>query len=409
MPKSTKGKCVFTEKLQKNYPFIRATDNSEKVLCTICNCEISLTSGGKADIERHIGRGKHTTAAKSQSSTQSVASIFTSDLAKPAKEGVWTYHTVRANQSFRSASCATQIFRSCFGMSSFRCSKTKCQAIVTNVFAPHARGLLKEDLKQCRYLSVYTDASNHGNVKIFPVLVRYFKPLTGVQVKVLHVSSQHGETSAIISNLISTAATEYDIKTKIVGFCGDNAKVNFGGSTRGGQNNVYYHLKAWIPHLIGIGCTAHIVHNSLKSACEAVPFDVECVVVKIYSHFYLYCVRTRALQEMCESANTEYKKLLGYAKTRFLALGPAIKRILHLYDALQDYFISLPKGEKLLKEFFQKPDSKFWLMFVEEQVTKSTYSIHSTQPKIQTHNFDVSGSAVCRLRIKNRGRRRYGT
>lgn len=327
-----------------------------------------MTSGGRADIDRHIGREKHIKAVKSVASTSSVALIFASDSAKPAQEGVWAYHTVNSNHSFRSASCATKIFKACFGMKTFSCSKSKCRAIVTNVFAPHARALLKEDLKQCRYVSVYTDASNHGHIKIFPVLVRFFNPLVGVQVKVLEVTSQSGETSTVISNLISTAADEYELKMKIVAFCGDNAKVNFGGSTRGGQNNVFYRLKTWAPHLIGIGCSAHIVHNSLKNACDAVPFDVECIVVKIYSHFYLYCVRTHALEQMCEYANTEYKQLLGYAKTRFLALGPAIKRILHLYDALRDYFTSLPKGEKLLKEFFQKPDSKFWLMFIEEQV-----------------------------------------
>lgn len=59
--------------------------------------------------------------------------------------------------------------------------------------------------------------------------------------------------------------------------------------------------------------------------------------------------------------------LLGYAKTRFLALGPAIKRVLKLFDALQSYFIDLPKGEKVLKKFFQTPESKFWLLFVQDQ------------------------------------------
>lgn len=292
MPKVTKGRSVFTEKHQKEYPYIRSTAESDKVLCTICNSSFSVASGGKADIDRHIGREKHIAASKSQASTSSVALIFASDLTKPAKEGVWAYHTVNSNHSFRSASCATKIFRTYFGMPTFTCSKTKCRAIITNIFAPHARALLKDELKQCRYVSIYTDASNHGNIKLFPVLVRFFKPLVGVQVKVLQVSSQNGETSTIISNLISSAATKYEIKTKIVAFCGDNAKVNFGGSTRGGQNNVFYRLKTWLPHLIGIGCTAHIVHNSLKSACDAVPFDVECIVVKIYT--FLSVLRTHS-------------------------------------------------------------------------------------------------------------------
>lgn len=49
----------------------------------------------------------------------------------------------------------------------------------------------------------------------------------------------------------------------------------------GGSNNVFSRLKVQLPHLIGIGCVAHITHNALKHACEAVPFDVEQIIVKI--------------------------------------------------------------------------------------------------------------------------------
>lgn len=95
--------------------------------------------------------------------------------------------------------------------------------------------MILEDLKQCTYVSIYTDASNHGNTKLFPVLIRYFNLISGVFVKVLEVSAEVGETSEIISNLIWNVAREYGIETKIVAFCGDNAKVNFGGLSRGRQ------------------------------------------------------------------------------------------------------------------------------------------------------------------------------
>lgn len=228
--------------------------------------------------------------------------------------------------------------------------------------------MLEQDLKESHYVSIYTDASNHGNIKLFPVLVRYFIPTVGVRVRILDLTEEAGENSTIISDLIESAADKYNLKKKIVCFCGDNAKVNFGGETRGGQNNVFYRLKLWLPHLIGIGCVAHITHNTLKFACDEIPFDVEWVAVKIYSHFYLNTVRVTALKNFCEEADVEYNKLLGYAKTRFLVLGPSIKRILEQYDALQMYFLDLGRGEKKLKEFFSEKSSKLWLMFVKEQV-----------------------------------------
>lgn len=198
-------------------------------------------------------------------------------------------------------------------MENFSCSQKKMSS--NSRQCPHAQQLLELDLKDCHYVSVYTDASNHGNIKLF---------------KMLDLTQEPGENSTIISALIESAANKYKLKKKIVASCGDNAKVNFGGETRGGQNNVFYRLKQWLPHLIGIGCVAHITHNALKFACDEIPFDVEWAVVEIYSHFYINTVRVTALKDFCEEANVDHQKLLGYAKTRFLALGPAIKRILKL-------------------------------------------------------------------------------
>lgn len=161
---------------------------------------------------------------------------------------------------------------------------------------------------------------------------------------------------------------KYELKDKLVCFCADNAKANFGGDTRGGKNNVFYKLKQQIPHLIGVGCTAHNEHNALKFASDVLPFDLECVVVKIYSYFYRNTVRVTALKQFCDEADGIFMQLLGYAKTRFLALEPAVRRILKMFTPLQNYFVSLQKGEKMLKEFFSESSSKFWLHFICEQV-----------------------------------------
>jgi hypothetical protein len=67
---------------------------------------------------------------------------------------------------------------------------------------------------------------------------------------------------------------------------------------------------------------AHIEHNTIKRACDDLPFDVEWVIVKTYSHFYRYTCRAAELKKFCEEASTEYNQVLGYAKTRFLLCLP---------------------------------------------------------------------------------------
>lgn len=122
--------------------------------------------------------------------------------------------------------------------------------------------------------------------------------------------------------------------------------------------------------MIGVGCAAHIVHSALEAGCDALSVDIEWIVVKIYSHFYIYTVRVEALKSICASEDIDFKKLLGYAKTRFLAMGPAIDRILNIYDALKRYFLEIPgKKEILIKSFFREPSSMLWLLFAREQVS----------------------------------------
>lgn len=373
MPNSRR-KCVFNSDLQKKYKFMKKGNTDSDVICEICGSTISIAAAGKTEIEKHLAAAKHKKALNARSKTRTVNNFFasTKDYTISACEGVWSYHVIKANHSFRSSDCASKVFRTCFEMRMFHCARTKCEAIVVNVFAPFVVEEIKKELVCVNYVTISTDASNRGNVKMLPVLVRYFIPTIGVHVKIIEFSSEKGETSLIIADLLKKTADKFDIKDKVVAFCADNCPTNFGSCERRGENNVYYHLKQWKPSLIGVGCAAHIVHSALKSACDALPIDIECIVVKIFSHFYIYTVRVEKLKSMCaEIDGVEYSQLLGYAKTRFLALGTAIGKILNLFDVLKSYFLGSKKGELLIKSFFNHPLSKLWLTFVKEQVSYS--------------------------------------
>lgn len=313
---------------------------------------------------------KHKKAETANSGCQPLTNFVKRvDLNTAAREGVWAYHVVNANNSFLSTACTSKLFRECFGMKNFHSAKTKTEAIVTNVLAPLGEDMLKEELSNCRFVTLTTDASNHGNTKMMPVIVRYFVPTIGVRVKMLDLSSIKNETSDTIFDLLKNTAIQNDIADKFVGFCADNCATNFGSVERGGQNNVYHKLKQWKPSILGIGCAAHIAHNTMKYACSRLKTNIECIVIKMYTHFYIHTVRNEALKSVCDLfEDVEYKQLLGYAATRFLALGPAIGRILELFDPLKTYFLELGKCPKKIKVFFQSPLSRLLLLFIKEQV-----------------------------------------
>jgi len=153
--------------------------------------------------------------------------------------------------------------------------------------------------------------------------------------------------------------TKNELTSKTVTFCGDYANCNFGGNDRKGVDNFYAKLNTYLEKtLIGIGCGAHIIHNAIKTAADYLPVKFECIIVKIYSFFYIYSIRVKALREFCHAVDTEYKILLGYSKTRWLALMPALERFLKMFQPLKNYFLSIDKCPNILREFFDNSSSE---------------------------------------------------
>lgn len=120
------------------------------------------------------------------------------------------------------------------------------------------------------------------------------------------------------------------------------------------------------------------------------------IIVKIYSFFYIYSVRVEALKDFYESTDKEYKKLLGYSKTRWLALMPALERVLKMYQPLKIYFLSIDKCPNILKTFFENPSSELWLYFMHAQAA----TFHQVVLKIEGQNVSAIESAkeINRLR-----------
>lgn len=375
MSKRKRGINVLSDKLREQYPFIVKTKSDSDVHCNVCNTDFNISHGGKSDIESHLKSDKHKTAVGAAASSQQLTRYFKSfsmtkhDLQIAACEGVWAYHVINSNHSFRSADCASKIIRNCFGLEKFTCARTKCESIATGVFAPFVVDELKKDLEKCHFITVITDASNHGIIKMFPVVARYFSEKEGVKVRIINLTTEGGEDSNIIVALVKAALVKFGAEAKLAGFCGDNAPCNFGNLERSGTKNALYKLNQLYPGLIGVGCGAHIVHNTLKAGCDKMPFDVELIVVKIYSHFYLFTVRVTKLKQFCESVDVEYQKLLGYGKARFLALLSAVDSILRIFDGLKEYCNNDPSAPVSMKDFFNNPMAKIWLLFIRDQVS----------------------------------------
>ncbi len=58
-------------------------------------------------------------------------------------------------------------------------ARTKCDTVVSNMFAPWATTLVTQDRDQVEFVSLHTNASNHGHLKLLPIVVRHCKIYNG--------------------------------------------------------------------------------------------------------------------------------------------------------------------------------------------------------------------------------------
>lgn len=365
-------KCIFNASLQAKYPFIHnySQDESE-VQCSFCASKFSVAHGGNTDIQCHINSTKHKNSAKAVASTSSIKNFcITTSFNETTKkvlaaEGTWAYHLIQHNHSFRSADCTSKLINVMFEPK-YSSARTKSNAIISGVFEPMTMQTVEADLNSVNFITVCWDASNHKNTKLMPILVRFFLPSTGIQLKILELKDIPGETADLVSEYVINVITNFNINDKVIGLCADNTNSNFGGAARKGANNVYTKIKKCLdkPNLVGIGCMAHIINNCIKTACDILPVDIETFILKVFYFFNTYTVRVEKLKEFCEFVDIEHKNLLGYSNTRWLALLPAIERQLKLYPALKSYFMSIEKCPTLIKNFFNNPETEFWLLFV---------------------------------------------
>lgn len=93
----------------------------------------------------------------------------------------------------------------------------KSETIVVNVLALLVTHELKAHLSESKYNALLTDASNHDSIKLCPVLVRYFLPHEGVQVKIVEFQEQPGETLNILVDNLKRLLTKKWIDVKNYG------------------------------------------------------------------------------------------------------------------------------------------------------------------------------------------------
>ncbi|CAK1594251.1 unnamed protein product [Parnassius mnemosyne] len=373
-----KRKCLFSDDYTKEWSFIKRGRNDYEAFCSICGFHISVSHGGKSSVKDHIQSKNHKTKLSVASTSRDISTFMITqctaeDMLICAAELTTAYKVVKHHQSFSSLDCTTKLNAVMYPDSSIAAkqstARTKATAIIKHILAPHSIAQIKTEVEKVPFYGISTDSSNHKAEKLFPLLIQYFTEKEGLQIKLLKIDSLPNETSDTITSFCIKSLQDQNIPVQnIVAFSGDNTNTNFGGRDRYGVNNVFFKLKEILSKDIeGIGCPAHILHNTESTAADVMSIDVESIVLKIFKYFSIFTVRVERLKDFCEQAALEYNNILSHSRSRWLSLLPAIERILKLWLPLKEFFAKEAKAPKAVVDFFADPLSEVYTLFVHSQ------------------------------------------
>ncbi|XP_061727678.1 uncharacterized protein LOC133532840 [Cydia pomonella] len=122
----------------------------------------------------------------------------------------------------------------------------------------------------------------------------------------------------------------------VCGFSADNTNANFGA-----RHSLFTNIRDEVPDVLKGNCHAHIIHNCVKRAMDFLSYDVENVILKIYSHFAHSAVRREELKKIVEAVDGNFHELKRHVGTRWLSLLPCVDTVLINWTAIRNYFVSL--------------------------------------------------------------------
>ena len=178
-----------------------------------------------------------------------------------AAEGTFAYHMIQHNHSFRSMDCTGKLIKKNYDPK-FAMACTKSEAIVVNVLNPYISKTVVDDINESNFVSLAFDTSNHNNIKLAPVLIRHFKPSSGIKTEIAELSAIEGETSERLCEHVLAVVNKYNLQDKIIAILADNTNTNFGGVARAGKNNVHTKLKERLGRdclALAVVCTLFII------------------------------------------------------------------------------------------------------------------------------------------------------
>lgn len=204
--------------------------------------------------------------------------------------------------------------------------RTKCSAIIKNVWYPYFKRELHKDVGDNYYSLLVDESTDISTTKQLGIVLKYFstskKAVVGTFLKLQPIDSGNADT---IAQNIKMVLSEFDLNMqKCVGIGTDNASVMVGQF-----NGVHAVLKSEINHLILVPCVCHSIQLAISEVCaEFFPPLLEYLIATSYNWFARSSGRQKSYRSLYNVINDGHDplRIVQVSQTRWLSVETAVSR-----------------------------------------------------------------------------------
>ena len=388
--KRKKFSCKFKNDWVEKYgnEIRRIPSNIYAFFCVICDKAVSCEHMGESDVTRHTQSAMHRKNKQARKESHNLKQVSVRKMVHSDNElSLHEFKVRRAEVKFSMfiaehhipiavmdhlSPLVAQCFPDSKIASSFASRRTKTSCIISDAVAPSLLQTVTDKLKS-KPFSLSVDGSNDSGLKkMNPVAVKYFDvQQQKVVFNLLDMCTTSGENAATAESItlaINGVIEKHCLSwTNVVAISMDNTSVNFGR-----RSGILTRLqREFCPHLYGMGCPCHIIHNTAEQGYKAFSkssgFDVEDLAVDLCYWFDKSTKRKAELESYSQFCDVQYRQVLDFCSTRWLCMQAVIHRVIDMYEPLRSYFSSASQEDKSrferLKSTFADPMTIIYLHF----------------------------------------------
>ena len=272
-------------------------------------------------------------------------------------EIIWATKTANDNYSFRSSDGVGDTFRAMFSnpgtLETFSMSRTKLSYAIGHGIGPVFKEELISDVRasQSPFSLQYDETTQCQVKKQMELHIRYWSPVHN-EVWIRYYSSEffgHAEGATVANAIVSAFKNDNVPVPQLLTLGNDGPNVN---------KTIWRELEQKIRRanpdfqgFVDLGtCNIHIVYNSFGKGLDKYGKDAEQLLIDLHSLFKYSAARRQDYKNLQLNLDLELKLFIEHSSLRWLSIGPAVRRILEQWQAIEQFVKFLESDPKRIPQ-----------------------------------------------------------